>query len=81
MKGLTLTNLIALVLSFIIYMTLIPILNPMIDICVASMMTSPNSMTDATVAIIRLVPFIFIVAIVLTAINYTKPRPYEGNPY
>lgn len=75
MKGqATVTNLLALVVTLMLYCVLIPVINPMIDDCADFLSANPNDMTDATILLLRLIPFVFILMIVLTAINYGAPR-------
>jgi len=75
MKGQgTVTNLLALIITLIMYCVLIPVINPMIDDTATYLGAHPNDMTDATIMLLRLIPFVFILMIVLTAVNYGAPR-------
>lgn len=75
MKGqITLTNFIAIFVTFIFYMTLVPVLNPMIDTLVSTLESTPNELTPAVILLVRLFPFVLLLGIVLTVLNYSIPR-------
>ena len=75
MKGqITLVNLLAIFVTLLIYMVLLPVLNPFIEATVTGLEASPNEMTPAIVMVLRLVPFVLLVCIVLTALNWAIPR-------
>ena len=74
-KGqITLTNFLAIFVTFILYMVLVPVLNPMIDTLVIKLQTSPNDMTDAIIMLVRIFPFTLLLGIILTTFNYAIPR-------
>jgi len=75
MKGqVTMANFLAIFVTFLLYMVLIPVLNPMIDTLVINLSLNPNDMTPATIMIVRLFPFVLLLGIVLTVLNYAIPR-------
>lgn len=75
MKGqITLSNFIAVFVTFILYMVMVPVLNPMIDTLVAKLLVTPNDMTPAIVMLVRLFPFVLLLGIVLTVLNYAIPK-------
>jgi hypothetical protein len=76
MKGqLTINNLFALFIAFIIYFVVVlPILNPIIAGAVATAQASPNSFTDIEVALFYAIPFLMCLMLVMTGMNYAIPQ-------
>ncbi len=75
LKGqITLVNFLAIFVTFILYMVLVPVLNPMIDTLVVSLESDPNDITPAIVMLLRIMPFVLLLGIVLTTFNYAIPR-------
>lgn len=75
LKGqMTLVTLIALLLTLLVYMTLLPVLNPFIESTVTYLEADPNEMTDMIIMVLRLVPFVMLLAIILSALQYAIPR-------
>ena len=80
MKGqLTAVNLVAVFISLIVYVAILPTLQSSVDTGVAALLLSPNPYTGITVLFLRLFPFFVILGIVLTAISYANPHR-EGVP-
>ena len=75
MKGqITVVNILALFVALILYLALLPTINERIDSAVSDLQTNPNDTTNLVIATLRLIPFFFILAIVLTALNYAIPE-------
>jgi len=75
MKGqVTFVNLIAVVITLIVYFMFIPILQPMIDSTAVYLNSDPNSTTPILIVMLDFLPFILLLSIVLTAINYAVPK-------
>lgn len=75
----TITNLIGILIALILYFKLmLPLLSPMIEDAVTDIRASPNDFTDIMVALLYAVPFLLLLAIVLTAINYAIPQTQSG---
>jgi hypothetical protein len=71
----TITNLIALVVTFLIYFIVaVPLLTPLIDDVVADLEASPNEFTSVTVMLLYIVPFLLLLMILITGINYAVPQ-------
>jgi len=74
-KGqITLVNFLAIFVTFILYMILVPVLTPMIETLVVQLSGTPNEVTPAIIMLLRLMPFVLLLAIVLTTFNYAIPR-------
>jgi uncharacterized BrkB/YihY/UPF0761 family membrane protein len=83
-KGqITIINLIGLFITFILYFILvIPIFTPMIADTVTYLNThSPNSFTPMTITLLYAIPFFFLLALILTAINYAIPQQEYRQSY
>lgn len=77
----TITNLIGVFITLILYFKLVmPLLSPIIAAGVLDVQASPNDFTDITVALMYAIPFLLLLSIVLTAINYAIPQQ-ERSPY
>lgn len=77
MKGqMTLPNLIGLFVVLVVYMVLLPTILTMINSTLVAISGSPdpNGMISALGVILGLVPLIFIISILLTAIGYGTNR-------
>ena len=70
----TLTNLLAIVITIMLYTIMMPVIGPMIDAAATKMLLNPNDMTQPTIMVMYMMPFILILAIALTALNYAIPR-------
>ena len=83
-KGqITFTNLIAVFISFLLFFALLPVLQPIIDDSAASL-DSTSAYGQATIALMYFTPFVIILALCLTALNYAIPRReslYGGGGY
>lgn len=81
-KGqITFTNLISVAITLILYFKLVlPLLSPIIAQGVIDVSATPNDFTDVTVALMYALPFLLLLAIVLTALNYAIPQT-ERSPY
>jgi len=55
-------------------MAMLPAITPLIDQTVATLQENPNEITPVLVRLLYAVPFILLVAIVLTALNWAMPR-------
>jgi ABC-type methionine transport system permease subunit len=77
----TFTNMIAVLITLILYFKFcLPLLTPLIEDGVVAVEASPNDFTDITVALMYSVPFLLLLSIVLTALNYAIPQT-ERSPY
>lgn len=65
---------IALFITFIISLVLMPALNQIINDTATALTGQPNQLTGITILVIDMIPFTLIFSIVLTAINYATPR-------
>lgn len=75
MKGqITMTNLVVIFVVLILYMALLPAITPMIDQTVAILQENPNDTTPMLVFLLYATPFVILIAIVLTALNWAMPR-------
>jgi len=74
----SLVNLIALVVTVFVYAILVPVMQPTLDACIASLNATPNDMTPAIVVLIQLTPFFILLMIVLTGFNWAMPRQQQG---
>lgn len=83
MKGqITFTNLIGIMITILIYTTVAyPILEPLISDTVTDMQSDPNEYTAINVMLLQLVPFILLLGIIITALNYATPRIEDRGPY
>jgi len=68
-------NLLALLISFILYFSILPAFQNIIDTTTTALQLTPNPYTTITIAIIEMVPFFVILMLVLTGFNYAIPRP------
>jgi hypothetical protein len=82
MKGqVTFVNLLGVFITLIIYfIVVIPVLQPMVDTAVAYYTAHPSSYSDVEIALLYMLPFIILVAIIMTALNYAIPQR-EGVRY
>jgi hypothetical protein len=86
MKGqITMINLVILFVTFVMAMTLLPVLQNIsvgVEACMMATTPSlacpeasgPTSMTTATIAIINLIPFAIVLMILLTGFYFAIPR-------
>lgn len=75
MKGqITPINFMILLATVIIYMALLPVLNIFIDSTVATLDETPNEFTPMTILMLYAIPFVMLLAIVLTIFQYAIPR-------
>lgn len=75
MKGqITFINLIAIVVTIIVYAALLPVINTFIDTTVAELLLSPNEYTTVLISMLYLVPFLLLLMIVLSGLNMAIPR-------
>jgi len=83
MKGqITFTNLLASVITFLMYfMFALPVLNPIIDDAVAFQTAHPTSFSDAIILFMYAVPFILLLAIIVTVMNYAIPQREGAGRY
>ncbi len=73
MKGqLSAVNLFGLFVTLIIYVLIMPVLNPMIADTVTTLQATPNEYTPYTVGLLHLVAFFMFLSIVITAIRYAS---------
>jgi hypothetical protein len=83
-KGqITFTNLIAVLMTLIIYFAFLPVLQPIIDATVADL-DATTTYGQLTISLMYLTPFVILLSIILTAINYANPRRegyYGGGGY
>lgn len=80
MKGqLTLSNMFILVITFVLYFAMMPLINTVGALAVADLMASPNEYTVLNVAFIYLTPLLITLALVMTAFHWAQPRPQS--PY
>jgi len=71
----TITNLIALVITFLLYFILaVPLLTPLIDDVVTELEANPNEFTAVTVMLLYIVPFLILLMILITGLNYAIPQ-------
>ena len=82
MKGqVTFVNLLGVFITLIIYfLVVIPVLQPLIDDAVTYYTENPSSYSDVEIALLYMLPFIILVAIVMTALHYAIPQR-EGVRY
>jgi len=75
MKGqVTFINLIAIAVTLIVYMAILPVINSFIDTTVSDLLLSPNQYTTVLVAMLYLVPFLLLLMIILSGLNMAIPR-------
>lgn len=75
MKGqVTFINLLAIVVTIIVYMALLPVINNFIDNTVVDLEASPNEYTTIQVALLYLTPFLILLMIILSGLNMAIPR-------
>lgn len=75
MKGqVTMINLMALVITIIVYMALLPVINGFIDTTVVELQSNPTQYTNIQVIMLYLMPFLLLLMIILTGFNYAIPR-------
>jgi peptidoglycan biosynthesis protein MviN/MurJ (putative lipid II flippase) len=78
----TIVNLIGVLITLVLYFKLVtPLLSPMIADAVEDLEADPNDFTDITVALLYAVPFLLLLSIVLTAINYAIPQTENRGGY
>ena len=83
MKGqITVNNLVMLFITLLLYLLcFVPVITPIINSTVLYLNTSPNSMTPLITTLLYLVPFFFLLAIVMTAFNWATPSSYNNSKY
>lgn len=75
MKGqITMTNLMVILVVLFLYMALLPAINPLIDQTVITLEENPNEITPLLVFLLYATPFILLISIILTALNWAMPR-------
>jgi hypothetical protein len=75
MKGqLGIINLFELLISFIIFMYMLPVINPVIAQTVASANAAPTEFTPLLVMLLDLIPFAVLVMLVISGFHYAIPR-------
>lgn len=72
-------NLIMIFITCMLYFMLLPLLTTISDGTVAELEANPNEYTTLIVALIYLVPFFILLALVITAFNYAIP--HREGPY
>jgi hypothetical protein len=80
MKGqIVLSTLIVLFVVLLMFLYLVPVINTANNTTVAELQAHPNDGTDATIAVIYLIPFAIALSIILSALNQANPRvEYRG---
>jgi hypothetical protein len=82
MKGqVTIVNLLGVVITLIIYSVLLPVLQPFIDDIVTYETVHSNPFSTAIIGIAYMLPFLLLLVIVVTAINYATPQREGVMPY
>lgn len=74
----TLVNFLALFITFLLYLALMPVLTPIIDSTVASISVTPNQYTPIIAAMMYLIPAFILLFLVLTGLNYAIPQQQQG---
>lgn len=78
MRGqITFSTMVALVLIYIVFMAFMPALNLSINGTAVQLRAAPNDATELTIDVLILLPFVVIVALMLTALNQASPQ-YQG---
>jgi hypothetical protein len=67
-------NLIAVFVTIVLYMGLLPIIQQLSTDTVIQLNLNPTPYTSMTVALIYLIPFVMILSILMTALNYAIPK-------
>lgn len=68
---------IVIILMYIVFMAFLPALNLAINDTSVELRAAPNSATELTIDVLILLPFVFIVALMLTGLNQASPQ-YQG---
>lgn len=75
MKGqMTFVNIIGVFIGLVVYYSLLPVLNGFSESTIALLEASPGPYTTLIVSLIYLVPFVILMSIIMTAINYANPN-------
>lgn len=70
----TFTNLLGIVITLIVFFVFaIPVLTPLISVAVSSVSEEPNQFTGVMVTLLYAIPFVLLLAIIITALNYAIP--------
>lgn len=81
MKGqVTMTNLLALFITVLLYTQLAPMMNDAILPTVAYFQANPSPISSPMIFLLYCIPFVVLLAIILTAFNYAVPQreTYQG---
>ena len=75
MKGqVTIINMLMLVMTFIAYFALLPVLMQFIADTTVQLQIEPTSMTPAIIMLLNLIPFLIPCMIIITGFIYAIPR-------
>jgi uncharacterized BrkB/YihY/UPF0761 family membrane protein len=75
MKGqVTFVNLLVLLVTFIVFFVLLPVLNIFIDAQVAIEEANPNEFSPVMIILLRIVPAMILLMIIITGLNYAIPN-------
>lgn len=74
-KGaITFSDMIVVVLLYIVFMAFLPALNLSVNNTSVQLRAAPNDATELTIDVLVLVPFVIIVALMLSALNQASPQ-------
>ena len=74
-QGISVLTLLALVITLIMYMVLLPVINPVIDTTCIFLNTNPNDTTSVTITLLRFVPFLVLAMIVISGFSQVTAKP------
>jgi len=76
----TFSNLVALVMTLLVFFLFAPILDTFIEDTITDLEVAPNEYTPMISALMRISLFVLLLAILITAINQANPRREGMSP-